>query len=97
MRKFIQGTFELDYDVKDLISYEESHKTALENIIDWSNDYEMSIMFGTSKDDTYLCEYDVICNTAAMCKGVVAELKHMLKSEFKKTKSVRQFSGNYLY
>jgi DegV family protein with EDD domain len=37
MRKFIQGTFELDQNVIDLEGYEEKHKRAIEEIIDWAN------------------------------------------------------------
>ena len=96
MRNFIEGTFELDHDVIDLISYEDAHEKALKQIIEWGDDEGIVIVFGTSDDNTYLCQYQTICNTSAMCKGLVAELKHMLKSEFKKTKSILQYSGTCL-
>ena len=96
MRNFIEGTFELDHDVIDLIAYEDAHEKALKKIIEWGNDEGIVIVFGTSDDNTYLCQYQTICNTSAMCKGFVAELKHMLKSEIKKTKSILQYSGTCL-
>ena len=52
---------------------------------------------GTSEDNTYLVEYKVIGNTLAYCKGIVAELKSMLKKEWKKTNSVFQANGDVLW
>ena len=96
MRKFIQGTFKLDYDVADLISYEETHKKAIIDIINWANNHEVYVLFGTSNDDVYLCECDIVCDTLALCKGLMAELKKKLKSEFPKTKLVYQGNGTVL-
>ena len=93
MARYIQGTFELDNDVFDLIKYEEEREEFLKEIIKWATDNNFNIRFGTTIDDRYLCEFDVVANTSAMCKGVVAELKHKLKKVFPKAQIVRQFNG----
>lgn len=97
MKKFIQGTFELDHDVIDLEGYEEKHKRAIEDIIDWANSFDVGINMGTSDDNTYLIEYKIVGNTASFCKGMLSELRTMLKDEWKKTKSLWQGSGDVLW
>lgn len=97
MKKFIKGTFELDQDVVNLEEYEEKHKRAIEEIIDWANDFNVGINMGTSDDNTYLIEYKIVGKTASFCKGLLSELKSMLKDEWKKTKSLWQGSGDILW
>lgn len=96
MKKFIKGTFELDQDVVNLEEYEAKHKRAIDEIFDWANSFDVSINMGTSDDNTYLIEYKIIGNTASFCKGILAELKVILKDEWKKTKSLWQGSGDIL-
>ena len=97
MKKFIKGTFELDKDVINLEEYENKHTIAIEEIIDWANSYNIAINMGTSDDNTYLLEYKIIGKTASLCKGLLSELRSMLKDEWKKTKSVWQASGDILW
>lgn len=97
MKKFIKGTFELDQNVIDLEGYEEQHKRAIEEILDWAESYDVGINMGTSDDNTYLIEYKIVGKTASFCKGVLAELRSMLKDEWKKTKSLWQGSGDILW
>lgn len=97
MNKFIKGCFELDKNVTDLVSYEEKKKVGLDRLIDWANGMEIGLKFGISDDNTYLCEYKIICKTASLCKGILSELKYELKSVFPKAKSSWQASGNILY
>lgn len=97
MRKFIQGTFELDQNVIDLEGYEEKHKRAIEEIIDWANSFDVGINMGTADDNTYLIEYKIVGNTASFCKGMLSELRSMLKDEWKKAKSLWQGSGDILW
>lgn len=97
MKKFIRGTFELDHNVTDLESYEEKHKIALAEIVDWANSLDVRITMGTSDDDTYLIEYKIVGNTASYCKSLLSELRSMLKDEWKKTKSLWQGSGDILW
>lgn len=54
MKKFIKGTLELDQNVTDLEAYEEKHKNAIEELIDWANSFDVAINMGTSDDNTYL-------------------------------------------
>ena len=97
MKKFIKGTFELDKDVINLEEYEDKHNIAIEEIIDWANSYNVAINMGTSDDNTYLLEYKIVGKTASLCKGLLSELRSMLKDEWKKTKSVWQASGDILW
>ena len=97
MNKFIKGCFELDKNVTDLDAYEEKKKIGLDRLINWANEMEIGLKFGTSDDNTYLCEYKIVCKTAALCKGILSELKYELKSVFPKVKSLWQGSGNTLY
>lgn len=97
MRKFAKGTFELDLNVTNLEEYEKSRKDFLEGVVSWADKIEMAILFGTSDDGTYLCEFDVKANTKKLCDGYVAELKSMLKSKFPKIRLLYQANGNYLY
>lgn len=97
MKKFIKGTFELDKDVINLEEYEDKHKTALEEIIDWANSLDVDVLFGTSDDNAYLIEYKIVGKTASLCKGLLSELRSMLKDEWKKTQSVWQASGDILW
>lgn len=93
-RRFIEGRFELDKNVSDLIKYEEEREEFLKAILEWGNDNKIGILFGTSQDNTYMCEFNVVCNTSAMCKGYVAELKNKLKKMFPKAKIIMQMSGS---
>ena len=97
MKKFIKGTFELDINVTDLVTYEEKHKRAIEEIIDWANSLNVAIKMGTADDDSYLLEYKIVGKTASFCKGLLSELRTMLKAEWKKTTSLWQGSGDILW
>ena len=97
MKKFIRGTFELDQNVVDLIGYEEKHMDAIKEIIDWANKYDVEIKMGTSEDDSYLIEYKIIGSTRAFCKGLLSELKLLLKKEWKKAESLMEASGDILW
>ena len=95
--KFIKGAIELDKNVTDLTAYEEPKKNKLDEIVEWCNKYNVYIIFGTSDDNTYLCEYKVVANTKAMCKGVVKELKEILKGMFPCANSIWTIEGTQLY
>lgn len=97
MKRFIKGTFELDQNVTDLEAYEENHIIALSEIINWANDLNVYVAFGTADDNTYLCEFKMVGNTASLCRSLLSELKEMLKKEWKKPKSLWEASGNVLY
>ena len=94
MKKFIKGTFELDKDVTDLAAYEEARKRVIERLIDWAKSFNVYINMGTSEDNSYLIEYKIVSNTSAMCKGLLAEMKQILKTEWKKPKLLLQLSGD---
>ena len=97
MKKFIKGTFELDTNVTDLIKYEKKHDTMLNQLIEWADSLGVALNIGTSEDNTYLCEYKIVGNTASYCKSLCSELRQILKNEFPKTKSLWQGSGDILF
>ena len=96
MRKFTEGTFELDSNVVDLVKYESDRDEFLKGVIEWANNNKIGVLFGTSKDNRYLCEFNIEADTSAMCKGYVAELKAKLKRQFPKARIICQFNGNVL-
>jgi hypothetical protein len=97
MKKFIKGAFELDKNVTDLVAYEKPIEGKLKKICDWGDQFKISIQFGTTEDNTYLCEYRVIANTKTLCNGLIRELKELLHEAFPTVKTLWQMSGNYLY
>lgn len=92
-QRYVRGSFTLESNVIDLQAYYEQHKSKLDEIVAWANTLNIYVGFGTSEDHTYLCEYEVYERTAQMCKGVVAELKTMLKSEWKNVQLGYQVEG----
>lgn len=60
MKKFIKGTFELDKDIVNLEEYEEKHKRAILEILDWAESFDVGINMGTADDNTYLIEYKIV-------------------------------------
>lgn len=96
MKKYIHGAFELETGVKDLIGYETIHEAALNRIIKWADKFFVAINTGTTANDEYLIEYEIVANTMQMCMGLLSELKYMLKPEWKKPVSLWQERGNIL-
>lgn len=97
MKKFIKGAIKLDENVTDLTAYEEPKKKKLDEIMEWCTKYNIYIIFGTSEDNKYLCEYKIVANTKAMCKGVMKELQEMLKRVFPYANSLWLIEGSQLY
>jgi hypothetical protein len=97
MKKFIKGTLELDKDVTDLVAYEEPMKAKIDRLNEWCTKQGIQFICGTSDDNTYLCEYKIIANTKAMCKGLLQELKSILKDMYPYVKEIWQGSGDILW
>jgi hypothetical protein len=96
-KKYIRGVFELELNVTDPDAFEEKRKPELLGIIDWATKNDVGVKFGTSEDNTYLCEFDTRARTVQMCKGYVAELKALLKTFFPKARVVLQYTGDILW
>lgn len=96
-KKFIRGTFELQKDVTDIEAFEAPIMPQLMEIIDWAKKNGVGLTFGTSEDNTYLCEFDVVANTVQLCKGYKAELKDLLKKIFPKVRCIVEWQGNQLW
>ena len=94
MRKFTEGTFELDKNVSDIVKYEKEREEFLKGIISWADKNDIGILFGTSDDNYYLCQFNIVADTAAMCKGYVSELKAKLKKQFPRIRLIYQGNGN---
>lgn len=95
-KKYIKATYELAKNVTDLEAFEKPRDTYLKTLLNWATDNDMSMKFGTSEDNTYLCECRATARTNQMCNGYIAELKEMLKSEFPKVRIIYKESGNVL-
>ena len=66
------------------------HKKVIDEVIDWCNKLDLCIVFGGTADNKYICEYAFSGLTKAYLKGLVAELKAMLKSDFPQIKEHHQ-------
>lgn len=82
-KKFVRGSFTLDKNTTDLDTYYAKHKATIDGICEWADKVGMYVAFGTSDDDTYLCQYETVQFTKAMCSGLSNELKARLKAEWK--------------
>lgn len=96
-KKYIKATYELAKNVTDLEAFEQPRDAYLQTLLNWATDNNMSMRFGASEDNTYLCECRATARTNQMCKGYIAELKGMLKAEFPKVKIIYEESGNVLW
>ena len=96
-KKFIRGTFELEQNVTDLEAFEHPKMPKLMEIIEWAKKNGVALTFGTSEDNTYLCEFDVVAKTVQMCKGYKEELKAMLKEIFPKARCIVEWRGDKLF
>ena len=97
MKKFIKGTIELDSNVTDLGSYEKKKELYLEAIRDFCDKYLIEYVMGTSDDNYYLIEYKIVANTKSLCKGILTEMKTLLKRYFPCAKSLWEASGDILW
>lgn len=97
MRKFVKGCLELDYNITDLEAYEKPKERKLNEVVEFCKKFDIEVVFGTSDDNTYLCEYRVEANTKQLCNSLFRELKDMLKEIFPHCKSSWQMGGSLLY
>lgn len=97
MKKFKKGAFILKEGVTDLEEFEKPIEAQLNDIIAWAENNGVALAFGTTEDDTYICEYKVVAQTNQLCKGYVSELKAMLKKLFPKVSLSWEGSGDIIW
>ena len=97
MKRFIKGTFELDKDVTDLEAYEEKNKRRTQAVQTFCDALDIAFVMGTADDNTYLIEYKIVGNTKSYCRGVLREMKDLLKRYFPYVKSLWEASGDQLW
>ena len=97
MKKFIKGTIELDKNITDLEAYEKTKEHYLKAIRAFCDKYDIEFIMGTSDDNYYLIEYKIIANTKSLCKGILSEMKDLLKRYFPYAKSLWEASGDQLW
>lgn len=93
-KKFKKGAFVLKEGVTDLVAFEKPIEAQLKEIIAWAERNRVELAFGTTENNTYICEYKVVANTNQLCRGLVAELKAMVKKLFPKLSLSHEFSGD---
>lgn len=91
--EIVKGLFVLDKDIYDSEAMYKSHKGAIDDIIDWGNKLNLFVGFGSLSDHSYGCQYEMHGLTKTYLKGLVSELKTMLKSEFPNFKESFQMFG----
>ena len=89
-KKFKKGAFVLKEGVTDLVAFEKPIEAQLKEIIAWAERNRVELAFGTTENNTYICEYKVVANTNQLCRGLVAELKAMVKKLFPKLCGARR-------
>ncbi len=93
-KRFKKGAFVLAEGVTDPVEFEKPIEAQLMDIIAWAEKNRVDLAFGTTEDDTYICEYRVVAQTNQLCQGYVIELKAMLKKLFPKAYRGHEFSGH---
>lgn len=68
--------------IKTKITDDETIKTLAQPVIDFANKHEVIIVIGYGKENELIATYEVNGKTSAYCKGMIAEIKQMLKDAF---------------
>lgn len=68
--------------IKTKITDEEMIKTLVQPIVDFANKHEIGFTIGYKRDNDLVAVYEAEGKTSAYCKGMVAEIKQMLKNAF---------------
>ena len=68
--------------IKTKITDDEAIKTLAQPVIDFANKHEVIITIGYGKENELIAIYEVNGKTSAYCKGMIAEIKQMLKDAF---------------
>lgn len=69
--------------IKTKITDEEMIKTLAQPIVDFANKHEIIFTIGYNRENDLVAVYEAEGETSAYCKGMVAEIKQMLKEAFK--------------
>ena len=72
-----------EVQIKTKITDEEAIKTLAQPIIDFANKHEISFTIGYKRENDLVAVYEADGKTSAYCKGMIAEIKQMLKEVFK--------------
>ena len=92
-KHIVHGSFILEEGVGSAEEFYVAHKNIIDSIVDWANNYKFYAAFGTSDDNSYLCEYEFEGATKQYIKGLISELKTKLKVEFKHIRIGYQIFG----
>ena len=68
----------------------QNHKDTIDKLIEWANRTNAALLFGGTEDNYYVCEYAFDGLTKPYLKGLVSELKAMLKPDFPQIKENHQ-------
>ena len=71
-----------DVRIKTKITNEETVKKLVQPICDFADKHDVVFSIGYGKDSGLIASYEAEGKTSAYCKGMVAEVKQMLKDTF---------------
>ena len=71
-----------DVRIKTKITDEETLTRMAQPIIDFANKHDIYFNLGLDTNNSLVATYEAEGNTSAYCKGMVAEIKQMLKDTF---------------
>lgn len=71
-----------EVQINTKITDEEMIKTLVQPIVDFANKHEIGFTIGYKRENDLVSFYEAEGKTSAYCKGLVAEVKQMLKEVF---------------
>lgn len=95
MKTYLQGTFKLTDNIEDLAAYENEHKSAIVNVVDFADHAGFELDFTVQNDKSYVVNYEIIGKNYTACKHIQSELKTKLKNGWSKVITIFESSGDW--
>ena len=81
-KRFIRGQLILERGMSEdkMVVYERERDNILSEILRWATYRDVSLEFGLTTGDNYVCNYRIVAPNASSCRFVLSELKARLKA-----------------
>lgn len=97
MKKFIKGAYQLSGKIDDADAFVSQHNDFMEYMIDWADELDVEMSFGFTEDNSFVCQYKIVCFYLKDCKEIRVALRRKLKTHFPKVTDLWQASGDQLW
>lgn len=91
--KLVKSVIKISDPVENNEQYEAENYDKMREIIDYCDERAFSAAFGTNDYGAYLFQVEILADTAAECKGMLASVKKKVKMHFKGAKEIFQVTG----